>query len=333
MRTRRPFAATLSAACFAVSATTLSTPALAQDAATWPTKPVTIVVSFAPGGATDLAGRLLAKELQAAFKQSFVVVNKPGAGGQVGTEFVANQHKGDAYTLLISATGHVMAPSSQVQVKYDPVKSFEPVALLVTMPNFLLVKPDHPAKTLPEFMAWAKTQKSISFGSAGNGGATHLSGELLRHKTGLPFAHVPYQGNGPSMNDVIAGHLPVAISDTVSSAAMVNGGKLRPIAVTTAKRSPLFKDVASLSEAGVKGYDLQNWVGLYFPAGVPKPIVERLNKEVVRIMSTEPVRGQMEKMGAESANGYSAARYTQFVGDEVNNWANVFKTTGVKVNE
>ena len=320
---------TLSATCIAA----LSPAQAAEDPAAWPTKPVNIIVSFAPGGATDLAGRLLAKELQTAFKQPFVVVNKPGAGGQVGTEFVANQHKGDAYTLLISATGHVMAPSSQSNIKYDPVKSFEPVALLINMPNFLLVKADHPAKNLTEFMAWAKTQKSIGFGSAGNGGATHLSGELLRHKTGLPFAHVPYQGNGPSMNDVLAGHLPVAISDTVSSASMVNSGKLRPIAVTTAKRSPLYKDVPSLSEAGVKGYDLQNWVGLYFPAGVPKPIVERLNKEVVRIMSTEPVRSQMEKMGAESANGYSAARYTQFVGDEVKNWANVFKVTGVKVNQ
>ncbi|ARU05239.1 ABC transporter substrate-binding protein [Comamonas serinivorans] len=309
------------------------TTAVAESAAAWPTKPVNIVVSFAPGGATDLVGRVLAKELQAVFKQPFVVINKPGAGGQVGTEYVANQHKGDAYTLLISATGHVMAPSSQSNVKYDPVKSFEPVALLITMPNYLLVRPDHPAKTLPEFMAWAKTQKSIGFGSAGNGGATHLSGELLRHKTGLPFAHVPYQGNGPSMNDVLAGHLPVAISDTVSSASMVSSGKLRPIAVTTAKRSPLFKDVPSLSEAGVKDYDLQNWVGLYFSANVPKPIVERLNKEVVRIMSTEPVRSQMEKMGAESANGYSAARYTQFVGDEVKNWANVFKVTGVQVNQ
>ncbi len=321
----------LASAIAALSATALPA-AFAEDLAAWPTKPVNIVVSFAPGGATDLVGRILAKELTSTFKQSFVVTNKPGAAGQVGTEYVASR-KGDAYTLLISATGHVMAPSSQTNLKYDPVKSFEPVALLVTMPNFLLVRPDHPAKTLPEFMAWAKAQKSIGFGSAGHGGATHLSGELLAHLTGLPFTHVAYQGNGPSMNDVIAGHLPTAVSDTVSSASFVSSGKLRPIAVTTAKRSALFKDVPSFSEVGVKNYDMQNWVGLYFPAAVPKPIVERLNQEVVRIMSTEPVRSQMEKMGAESANGYNAANYTQFVQKEVADWAKVFKTTGVKVND
>lgn len=303
-------------------------PALATDA--WPSKPVNIVVSFVPGGATDLVGRILATELGVAFKQSFIVSNRPGAAGQVGTEYVANQHN-DGYTLLISATGHVMAPAIQPKVNYHPVKSFEPIALLVTMPNLLVVNPNIPAKTLPEFIKWASTQSNVPFGTAGAGGATHLSGELFRHISGLPLSHIPYKGNGPSMTDVMGGQIPSAFVDTVSVGNLVTAGKVRAIAVTSSQRSKLYPDVATFAEAGYKDYDLENWVGLYAPADTPAEIVSRLNREVVRIMNSPEVLARMQKLGADSTNKFDPQRFSKYVEDETNKWRKTIQVTGVKV--
>ena len=308
----------------------LGTPT-AEAADNWPSKPVTIVVSFVPGGATDLAGRLLAMELGKRFNQSFVVANRPGAAGQVGTEYVATQPK-DGYTLLISATGHVMAPSIQAKVNYDPVKDFEPIALLITMPNLLVVNPDIPPKTLDAFMKWGKTQPSIPFGSAGAGGATHLSGELLRHLSGLPLSHIAYKGNGPSMVDTMGGQIPAAFVDTVSVGTYVTSGKLRALGVTSAKRSPLYPDVPTFAEAGFKDYDLENWVGLYAPAGTPKDIVVKLNTAVTEIMKSPEVLAKMRDLGADSSNGLNADQFRQFVADEGDKWHKTIQVTGVKIN-
>lgn len=297
---------------------------------TWPSKPITIVVAFAPGGATDLSGRILATELGAALGQTVVVQNKPGAAGQVGTEYVASQ-PADGYTLLISATGHVMAPSTQTKVNYDPVKSFEPISLLITMPNLLVVNPEVPARNFAEFVDWAKKQSSVPYGSAGAGGATHLSGELLRHLTRLPLAHVAYKGNGPSMADTVAGHINMAFVDTVSVGALVSSGKLRAIAATSAQRSKSYPDVPTIQESGVSGYDLENWVGLYAPAGTPKEIVVKLNGHVNAAMNKPEVRERMLKLGADSTNNLDAAGFRQFVQNETSKWAETIRLTGVTV--
>ena len=303
--------------------------AIAAEA--WPSKPVTIVVSFVPGGATDLTGRLLAMELGKRFNQSFVVANRPGAAGQVGTEYVATQPK-DGYTLLISATGHVMAPSIQAKVNYDPVKDFEPVALLITMPNLLVVNPDILPKTLDEFMKWGKSHPSIPFGSAGAGGATHLSGELFRHVSGLPMSHVAYKGNGPSMVDTMGGQIPAAFVDTVSVGTYVTSGKLRALAVTSDKRSKLYPDVPTITEAGFKDYDLENRVGLYAPAGTPKNVVVKLNEAVTEIMNSPDVLAKMRDLGADSSNGLNADQFRQFVVNEGEKWRRTIEVTGVKIN-
>lgn len=303
---------------------------LAYAGDTWPAKPVTIVVSFVPGGATDLVGRLLAMELGKTFNQSFVVANRPGAAGQVGTEYVASQPK-DGYTLLISATGHVMAPSIQSKVNYHPVNDFEPVALLITMPNLLVVNPDIPPKTISEFLAWGKTQPSIPFGSAGAGGATHLSGELLRHVSGLPLSHVAYKGNGPSMVDTMGGQIPAAFVDTVSVGSYVTSGKLRALAVTSDKRSALYPDVPTITEAGFNDYDLENWVGLYAPAGTPKDVVVKLNAAVTKIMKSPEVLAKMRDLGADSSNGLNADQFRQYVVDEGEKWRKTIEVTGVKI--
>lgn len=289
------------------------------------------MVSFVPGSATDLAGRLLAMEPGKRFNQSFVVANRPGAAGQVGTEYVATQPK-DGYTLLISATGHVMAPSIQPKVNYDPVKDFEPVALLITMPNLLAVNPDIPSKTMAEFLTWGEAQPAIPFGSAGAGGATHLSGERLHHVSGLPLSHVAYKGNGPSMVDTMAGQIPAAFVDTVGVGSYVTSGKLRALAVTSGKRSALYPDVPTITEAGFKDDDLENWVGLYGPAGTPRDIVVKLNQAVTEIMKSPDVLAKMRDLSADSSNGLDANQFRQFVVDEGDKWRRTIQVTDVKIN-
>ncbi|BCN38092.1 MFS transporter [Alicycliphilus denitrificans] len=306
--------------------------AQAQDGK-YPDKPVNIVVSFAPGGATDLIGRIIGTELTQRLGQSFVVTNKPGAAGQLGTEFVAGQ-KGDGYTLLISATGHVMAPSLQPgKIRYDPVKSFEPIALLMTMPNVLVTKGDGAYKNFQDFLPWARQQASVPFGSAGAGGSTHISGEVAKRFTGIKFTHIAYKGNGPSMTDVVAGHIPTAFVDTVSLGDMVKSGKLNAIAVTSKERSKLYNSVPTFEELGYKGMDLNNWVGLYAPAGTPKPIVNLLNKQVVEILNTPKVKERLEGLGADVPEHMDAAAFRRFVGDEVVKWSRVIKQTGVTIEE
>lgn len=315
------------AGVLACTAALIGLSARAADA--WPSRPVTIVVSFVPGGATDLVGRILATELGQAFKQPFIVENRPGAAGQVGTEYVAHRPN-DGYTLLVSATGHVMAPSIQAKVNYDPVKSFEPIALLIAMPNLLVVNPNVPAKTLPEFIQWARSQSSIPFGSAGTGGATHLSGELFGQVSGLPLSHIPYKGNGPSMLDTMSGQIPLAFVDTVSVSNFVATGKLRALAVTSGQRSKLFPDLPTVAEAGYKGYDIDNWVGLYAPAGTPADIVTRLSQEVIRTMNSPEVLTKMQKLGADSSNKLNPQEFRKHVEDEIVKWRKVIQVTGVQ---
>ena len=299
----------------------------------WPSKPVRIVVPFAPGGTTDILARALAPELSKAFGQQFIVDNRAGAGGNVGAEVVAKS-PGDGYTLLISATGHVMAPSLQPgKIRYDPVKSFEPIALLMTMPNVLVTKGDGAYKNFQDFLPWARQQASVPFGSAGAGGSTHISGEVAKRFTGIKFTHIAYKGNGPSMTDVVAGHIPTAFVDTVSLGDMVKSGKLNAIAVTSKERSKLYNSVPTFEELGYKGMDLNNWVGLYAPAGTPKPIVNLLNKQVVEILNTPKVKERLEGLGADVPEHMDAAAFRRFVGDEVVKWSRVIKQTGVTIEE
>ncbi|GMG94261.1 tripartite tricarboxylate transporter substrate binding protein [Cupriavidus metallidurans] len=313
---------------FALGGTSLA-PAHAD---TWPTKPVTIVVAFAPGGMTDIVGRMLAAELSQTFKQSFVVENRPGAAGQLATEYVARKPN-DGYTLLLSATGHVIGPAVQKTVRYRPVLDFEPIALIAKAPNMLVVNPSVPAHTVPEFVAWAKAQGSVPYGSAGVGGSTHLAGELFRHMTGAPLVHVPYKGASPSTSDAVAGQIPVVFQDSMSVSAFIAVGKLRPIAVTSLERSKLFPDVPTIAEAGYKNFDAYTWLGLYAPAGTPAAIVTRLNTEVNRIMSSPDMVAKLRKQNAEAAGNLNPVEFRKYVETEVAKWQNMVKITGVQIEQ
>ncbi|WP_020205059.1 MULTISPECIES: tripartite tricarboxylate transporter substrate binding protein [Cupriavidus] len=333
----KPFQARLRllALCGSIFSTFLAAGAAhAQPAAAeaWPAKPVTIVVAFAPGGMTDIVGRLLAAELSQAFRQSFVVENRPGAAGQVATEYVARKPS-DGYTLLLSATGHVIGPAVQKNVRYQPVKDFEPIALIAKAPNMLVVNPSVPAHTLPEFIKWAKAQPSVPYGSAGVGGSTHLAGELFRQVAGVPLVHVPYKGASPSTNDVVAGQIPMVFQDSMSVSAFIAAGKLRPIAVTSAERSKLFPELPTIAEAGFKNYDLYTWLGLYAPAGTAPDIVARLNREANRIMRSPAMAEKLRKQSAEAGGTLDPAAFRQYVEAEVAKWQRTVQVTGVKVDE
>lgn len=290
-----------------------------------------LLVGYGAGGGADHVARLVADALSQDGSLT-VVENRPGAAGQVATEYVARKPS-DGYTLLLSATGHVIGPAVQKNVRYQPVKDFEPIALIAKAPNMLVVNPSVPAHTLPEFIKWAKAQPSVPYGSAGVGGSTHLAGELFRQVAGVPLVHVPYKGASPSTNDVVAGQIPMVFQDSMSVSAFIAAGKLRPIAVTSAERSKLFPELPTIAEAGFKNYDLYTWLGLYAPAGTAPDIVARLNREANRIMRSPAMAEKLRKQSAEAGGTLDPAAFRQYVEAEVAKWQRTVQVTGVKVDE
>lgn len=299
-------------------------------AAAYPDKPVTLVVSFAPGGMTDIVGRLLAVELSKKFNQTFVVENKAGAAGQIGTEYVARQ-KNDGYTLLISATGHVIGPAVSKNIRYQPVKDFEPIAILARAPNLFVVNSALPVKNLSEFIAWSKSQKSVPYGSAGFGGSTHLGGELFRHVANVPLEHVPYKGASPATNAVVSGEIQFAIQDSMSVAPFIKSGQLRPIAIASANRSSLFPDLKTIAESGYPGFDVYTWLGLYAPAGTDAQIVAELNEATNKIMNSPEMTARLQQQNSEPGGVMTPKQVKDFVQAETEKWKKMVELTGVKV--
>lgn len=313
-----------------ITAAGLATLAGGAVHAAYPDKPVTLVVAFAPGGMTDTVGRILATELGKKFGQTFVVENKAGAAGQVGTEYVARQ-KNDGYTLLISATGHVIGPAVSQTVRYQPVKDFEPIAILARAPNLFVVNASLPVKNLSEFIAWGKSQKAVPYGSAGFGGSTHLGGELFRHVAGVPLEHVPYKGASPATLAVISGEIQFAIQDSMSVAPYIKSGQLRPIAVASADRSKLFPDLKTVAESGYPGFDVYTWLGLYAPAGTDAKIVAELNAATNQIMNSPEMTARLLQQNSEPGGVMNPAQVKDFVQTETEKWKQMVKVTGVKV--
>lgn len=310
---------------------TTATPSFAQGAA-WPQKAVTVVVAFAPGGMTDIVTRSLANELTQEFKQPFVVENRAGAAGQVGTEYVAKRPN-DGYTLLVAATGYVIGPVTLKKINYDPLKDFEPIGILAKAPNMLVVNPGVPVNTVPEFLKWAKAQPSVPYATAGAGGSTHLAGELLRHEGGIKMTHVPYRGAAPATNDVVAGQVQVAIQDSMSVSAFIASGRLRPIAVTSAERSKVFPDLPTLKESGFKDFDVYTWLGLYAPTGTSPEIVTRLNQAVNRIMNSPEMTERLKAQYSEPGGVLTVPETRKYVERELVKWRELVKVTGVKAEE
>lgn len=325
----RPTFNAIVTATLAVGAALLSaTGAQAQEH--WPQKPVTIVVPFPAGGMTDLLARRIARDMQAEFKQPFVVDNRAGASGQIGTEIVARANP-DGYTLLVSATHQVINPAVRPKLPYNASKDFTPIALLATTPNVLVVNNNVPVSNLQEFLAYAKKQKDgLSFGSSSIGGATHMSGELLRLMTNTPLTHIPYKGAAPALSDLLGGQIPALFHDVMTMAPYVKDGKVKAIGVTSAKRSEALPNVPTIAEQGVPGYEATTWIGFYGPANLPKPLVERLNRDAVKSMNTAESKANLAQSGTTPGT-LNAEQFGAFVQAELVKWKRVATEAKVKV--
>lgn len=302
---------------------------LAQD---YPTKPVKLIVPFPPGASTnDLLGRLIAQRLSEALGQQFVVENRAGAGGTIGTEMVAKAPP-DGYTLLIGTNGPIaIGPHVYPKLGYDPLKDLEPVSLFAMVPYAIVVNANSKANTLQELVTMAKgSPGKLAYASSGNGSPAHLCGELMRAQTGIDIVHVPYKGGAPAANDLISGQVQIYCPGLASVLPMIQSGKLKALAVTMPKRTPFLPDVPTSGEQGLGGLDVNSWVGLMAPAGTPRTIINRLNQEVVKALTRPDVRSAIEKAGAEPAT-VGPADFSRFLSAESSKWSVVVKKANVKM--
>ena len=313
----------LAAALCAVSLT-------AAHAQSYPSKPVKLIVPFAPGGFTDVVARILGQRLSTAMGQQFVIENKAGAGSIIGTDFVAKSAP-DGYTLVMVSTTHVISPWIYKTVPYDPLKSFVAVTKLVDSPYVLLVNPKVPARNVQEFVALAKAApNTIHYATSGNGSAQHLMGGLFVSMSGAPLKHVPYKGSGAAANDLVAGIVESSFAGVPNALAQVPQGRLKALAVTTSKRIPQLPDVPTLQEAGVPGYEASVWLALLAPAGTPREIVTKLNSEIGKLMSSPDTRKALYDAGVEVSPSTPEAM-TEYMAQELVRWGKVVKETGIKI--
>ncbi|ARP90603.1 ABC transporter substrate-binding protein [Bordetella genomosp. 9] len=305
---------------------------LAQ-AAEWPQqKPISYVVPFTPGGSTDVVGRVIAQKLSDRLHQSVVVENKPGAAGAIGAAYVAKAPP-DGYMLFGGTIStHAINPSLYKNLSYDPVKDFEPVSLVATLPNVLLVDPHLNVNSVADLIALLKKDPGKrTFASSGAGTSTHLTGELFAQTIGVPLTHIPYKGTPPAMVDVSSGNVTFMFDQMTAALPLLQQGKLKLLAVTTAKRIALAPDVPTLQEAGVPGFDVSSWQAIYAPKGTPKPIVDRLSKEIAEILKEPDVQEKLGKTMGMDLVGGSPEQLRDLMAREIPRWADVVKKSGAKV--
>lgn len=315
------------ASLFAVLAG-FSADAVAQ--ASWPSKAITYVVPFAPGGNTDTLARLLSKELAAALGQPIVIENKPGAGGNIGSEFVAKSAP-DGYTILGGTIStHSINPSVYPSMPYDAVTSFEPVIMIGRSPLVLVVGAATPYKTFDDLVKAARAKPgALTYASPGNGTSPHLAAELLKGLARINIGHIPYKGSGPAVSDVVAGHVPMMFDTTLVVGQHVKAGKLRALMVAAGKRLDGLPDVPIAAEVGVSGFEVSSWQAIFAPAGTPKPIVQRLNGEIARILRSPEIKARLDALAVEVDAGPSES-LAEFQKAEIAKWARVVKEAGIK---
>ena len=300
------------------------------QASAYPSRPVKLIVPFAPGGFTDVVARILGQRLSASMGQQFVIENKAGAGSTIGTEFVAKSAP-DGYTLVMVSTTHVISPWIYKNMPYDPLKGFVAVSKLVDSPYVLLINPKLPARNVQEFIALAKAAPdTIRYASSGNGSAQHLMGGLFASMTGTRLQHVPYRGSAGAATDLIAGVVESSFAGVPNALAQVPQGRLRALAVTTAKRIPQLPDVPTLQEAGVPGYEASVWLALLAPAGTPRDVVMKLNTEIARLMATAETRKAMFDAGVEVSLS-TPEGLADYMAQEIERWGKVVKDAGIKM--
>ena len=303
-------------------------PASAQP---YPSRPVTLIVPQAAGGTNDIVGRLVGQKIGEVMNASVVVDNRPGAGGNIGTQLVAKGPK-DGYTLLMTiSSSQAINPALYKNAGFDPVKDFKPVGLIGAVPNVLLVNPSFPAKDFNEFLKLAREKgANYQYASAGNGTLNHLLGEMLNSMAGISLQHVPYKGVAPALNDVLGGQLPIVFASLPSALSHIKAGKLRALAVSGDKRSPVLPDVPIIGEA-VPGYNGTLWIGLFAPAGVPPDVLATLQDATRKALAAKDLRDKLDQQGVEIAAPTTPEQFSKLLQDDLAKWARIVKASGAAV--
>ena len=302
----------------------------ADDA--WPAaKPIRIIVPFAAGGTSDALARLLGQKLQESLKQTVIVDNKAGAGGVIGADAAAKSPP-DGYTLLLGTiASHAINPALQPKMPYDAARDFAPVFFVGNIANVLLVGSAQPMKSVQDVIKASKAKPgTLGYGTPGAGSSQHLSGEKFHLDAGIELVHIPYKGSGPSMQDLIAGQIPMSFDTALTALPYITSGKIRALAVTSGKRAKVLPDVPTLAESGLKGFDVASWQAIYVPANTPAPIVNRLNDELTKIVAQTAVAARLYTMGVENVS-MTPAQFTEFQKGELVKWARVVKDSHVKI--
>jgi tripartite-type tricarboxylate transporter receptor subunit TctC len=299
--------------------------AMAQS---WPSRPLRLVIPFSPGGGADIAGRLLAQELSDELKQAVLVENRVGAGGTIAPDNVAKS-PADGYSMVLGHVGGIaVAPHLYKNLPFDPVKDLAPVTLVVNGLSVLVVNPSLPVKTVRELIAYAKANPGqLSFGSAGTGTDTHLAGEVFKSMTGTTMVHVPYKGGAPAMLDLIAGRVQLSFASVATTAGYIQSGRLRAIAMTGAKRFEGLPSVPTIAESGVPGYDINNWYGIFVPAGTPEDIIQRINAATIKAVQKPEVRAKLIAAGLEPVWS-TPAEFATYVRAETVKWGKIVRESG-----
>lgn len=296
----------------------------------YPAAPVRMIVPFPAGGGVDSAGRILAQKLSESFGKSFVVENRGGANGNIGSEVVAKSAR-DGYTLLLTGAGLVTNPSLYARIPYDAVKDFDPISLMALGPNVLVVHPSLPVRSVKDLIALAKAKPGqIGFAGSGSGSTPHLAGELFNTLAGVSMVHVPYRGTGPAMIGVLGGETPVMFLPAISAVPQIKSGRLRALAVTSVSRLPAMPELPTVAEAGLRGYESSQWYGLLAPAGTPEAIVNSLNAHVVKIVQTADMRQRLSDDGLIPV-GNTREQFAAYIKSELVKWAKVIKQSGARI--
>ena len=302
----------------------------AAFAQAWPAKQIRIIVPYTPGGSSDIIARVIAQPLQEALKQTVIVENKPGANGNTGTDFVAKSPP-DGYTILMATAAQSISETLYVKQPFSFARDLAAVALIARVPNVMEVHPSVPARTVKEFIALAKSRPGqLNFASSGSGTTLHMSGELFKLMTGTDIVHVPYKGSGPAITDLMAGHVSVMWDNLPASMPYIKAGRLRAIAITSARRYPGFADLPTVAESGVPGYEASAWFGVVVPAATPREVIARLNSEINRAVNLPDMKERFAQQGAIPAPG-SPDDFAAWIRAEIAKWAKVIKASGARV--
>jgi tripartite-type tricarboxylate transporter receptor subunit TctC len=295
---------------------------------TWPSKPIRLISPFVPGGGASLVARLVGPGLTEVLGESIVVDNRGGGGGVIGSEIAAHARP-DGYTLVMGTASNISVRPLVDTVPYDPLKDFVAIIQTTTVPLVLCVHPSVPAKNVKEFIALGRSKDvKLNFASSGEGTISHLAGELFKMSSGVQMSHVPYKGGGQAIIDVIAGHVQLGFINILEASSQIKAGRLRALAVTTAERSPILPDVPTVAEAGLAGYEVTQWSGMFAPTGTPADIIKRVNAEVDKILHTPQVRERLAADGAQPGGG-SPEKFAAFIKADIAKWTKVVKTAGL----